>query len=287
LKDFVELIDKSDADRYLQNFLKHPSLRSHAKAYHVLVDEAQDLNSLNYAFLTYLAKTLYAVGDFRQAIYQFRGACPELFQDFKTVLEQQTGTTLDMFEAPAPVVHSILTTFRNSTAVNALANAVAYQLDPSASFTASLDSAAPGHVFIQITTDEETEYQATKSYFLEASRSETLPNAVLARTQAQLNYIQRRFALEDLPALQGIEFKTIHAAKGLEYHNVAIACGSRSDKEDSADFPNLAYVAITRAENDLFLTSQGAFPQIIENALTHCKAFQNLPAPMATAPDAN
>ncbi|WP_240802199.1 UvrD-helicase domain-containing protein [Vogesella urethralis] len=171
LKDFVELTDKSDADQYLQNFLKHPELRSHSKQYYVLVDEAQDLNSLNYAFLTYLAKTLYAVGDFRQAIYQFRGAKPDLFQTFKTSLEQQTGTTPDMFQAPTPLVHSILTTFRNSTAVNALANAVAHQLDPSAAFTASLDTAAPGHVFTQITPDEESEYQAIKSYFLEASRS--------------------------------------------------------------------------------------------------------------------
>lgn len=275
LKDFVELTDKSDADRYLENFLQHPELRSHAKQYFVLVDEAQDLNSLNYAFLTYLAKTLYAVGDFRQAIYQFRGAEPELFQNFKAALETQEGTTPDLFEAPAPVVHSILTTFRNSTAVNALANAIAHQLDPSAAFTASLDTAEPGHVFTQITTDEEAEYHAIRAYFLEASRSETLPNAVLARTQAQLNYIQRRFALEGLTALTGIEFKTIHASKGLEYHNVVIACGSRSDKEDSADFPNLSYVAITRAENDLLITSQGAFPEIIENALEHCKAFQH------------
>ncbi|WP_144372809.1 ATP-binding domain-containing protein [Vogesella urethralis] len=94
-----------------------------------------------------------------------------------------------------------------------------------------------------------------------------------------MNFIQRRFVLENLPALQGIEFKTIHASKGLEYHNVAIACGSRSEREESDDFPNLSYVAITRAENDLMITSQGAFPQIIENALEHCKAFQNLPAP--------
>lgn len=294
----LEKYQRADADKYLEDVLalsvfkvdppadgsQPPELTEaqkaklafktkHAKRYYVLVDEAQDLNSLNYAFLTFLAKTLYAVGDFRQAIYQFRGAKPELFQAFKDDLEAQVGTTSDMFKTTPPMVHSILTTFRNSTAVNALSNAVAHQLDPTASFTASLDTASPGHVFTQITTDEETEYQAILAYMRQASRSLIRSNAVLARTQAQLNFIKSRFAIE---GIQDVEFFTIHASKGLEFHNVVIACGSRSDREDSADFPNLSYVAITRAENDLLLTSQGAFPEIIENALEHCKAFGGL-----------
>ena len=53
---------------------------------HVMVDEFQDINPLQYEFLKCLsrgAKSLMVIGDPNQAIYGFRGSSPESFDDFR------------------------------------------------------------------------------------------------------------------------------------------------------------------------------------------------------------
>ncbi|MEN6333517.1 MAG: ATP-dependent helicase [Phycisphaerales bacterium] len=49
---------------------------------HVLIDECQDLDRVQYNLWEYFVPpaTLFAVGDFRQSIYQFRGASPEVLR---------------------------------------------------------------------------------------------------------------------------------------------------------------------------------------------------------------
>lgn len=52
---------------------------------HILVDEFQDINPLQYAFLKLLARparSLMVIGDPHQAIYSFRGGNPQAFDDF-------------------------------------------------------------------------------------------------------------------------------------------------------------------------------------------------------------
>ncbi|MEN6473360.1 MAG: UvrD-helicase domain-containing protein [Syntrophaceae bacterium] len=52
---------------------------------HILVDEFQDINPLQYAFLKLLARassSLMVIGDPHQAIYSFRGGNPKAFDDF-------------------------------------------------------------------------------------------------------------------------------------------------------------------------------------------------------------
>ncbi|HQP30330.1 MAG TPA: UvrD-helicase domain-containing protein, partial [Deltaproteobacteria bacterium] len=52
---------------------------------HILVDEFQDINPLQYAFLRLLARSassLMVIGDPNQAIYSFRGGNPKAFEDF-------------------------------------------------------------------------------------------------------------------------------------------------------------------------------------------------------------
>lgn len=271
IKDRPDFVNhgQADADEYLRDFLRF-DLQNYFHKYYVLVDEAQDLNELNYQFLRYLAKTLYAVGDFRQAIYQFRGARPDLFHEFKDRLTAQLGVTRDMFKE-TKLVHAILTTFRNSIAVNALANAIAYQLDSSAPFTAALDSAAKGAVHAHYCVKESEEDEAIFDYLQHASKSETRRNAVLCRTRAQVQHIKSQLVTR---GITDVEVDTIHAAKGLEYYNVVIALGLRSDREETDDFPNLLYVAVTRAENEILITSRGALPVAMANALEHCKVHQ-------------
>lgn len=272
MKNTSQFVEHSqqEADKYIDDFL-NANIEEHKKAYYVLVDEAQDLNEQNYRFLNYLSKTLYAVGDFRQAIYRFRGARPDLFNNYKDNL-QNSATTIDIFDEPA-LVHDILTTFRNSTAVNAFANAIAYQLDNTASFTASLDTAKSGAIHTHITMTEQEEYEAIKGYLLSAPKSETKQNAVLCRTKKQLLYIKSRI---DVHGIKDVVLSTIHASKGLEYNCVVIASGARAEHEDDIEFANLAYVAVTRAEDEVLITSRGALPAIFAAAIKHCREYQNI-----------
>lgn len=50
---------------------------------HVLIDECQDLDRVQYNLWEYLSPpaTLFAVGDFKQSIYHFRGASPEVLRE--------------------------------------------------------------------------------------------------------------------------------------------------------------------------------------------------------------
>ena len=105
LVDFAELLLRAH-----ELWLKNPQVLAHyqARFRHILVDEFQDTNSLQYAWLRVLAGAsgrLFIVGDDDQSIYGWRGAkienirrFDEDFSDVKTVrLEQNyrsTGTIL-------------------------------------------------------------------------------------------------------------------------------------------------------------------------------------------------
>lgn len=54
-----------------------------ARIKHVLIDECQDLDRVQYNLWEFLVPpaTLFAVGDFRQSIYRFRGASPDVLRD--------------------------------------------------------------------------------------------------------------------------------------------------------------------------------------------------------------
>jgi DNA helicase-2/ATP-dependent DNA helicase PcrA len=81
--DFAELLLRS-----YELLSTHPALREHycARFRHVLVDEFQDTNRLQYAWLKQLAgrdNSIFAVGDDDQSIYKFRGASAANMQDLQ------------------------------------------------------------------------------------------------------------------------------------------------------------------------------------------------------------
>ena len=88
-----ELLEKLDFDDMLIRtrvlLTNRPEvLEKYRKRYeYYLVDEAQDMNAIQYEVLKMLCepeRNLFLVGDDDQAIYSFRGAKPELFLQFKT-----------------------------------------------------------------------------------------------------------------------------------------------------------------------------------------------------------
>ncbi|WP_226806852.1 UvrD-helicase domain-containing protein [Candidatus Vallotia cooleyia] len=83
------VVDFSELQLRCYELLQHnPALRAHyqARFHHILVDEFQDTNKLQYAWLKLLAgqnDTIFAVGDDDQSIYAFRGANVGNMLDFK------------------------------------------------------------------------------------------------------------------------------------------------------------------------------------------------------------
>lgn len=49
----------------------------------MVVDEFQDLSLLHLQILSYIAKTLVVIGDMKQQIYEFNGACPRIVAEYK------------------------------------------------------------------------------------------------------------------------------------------------------------------------------------------------------------
>ncbi len=111
LVDFAELLLRThELFRDQDNLLRHYRQRFR----HVLVDEFQDTNALQYAWLRLLVGTdnhLFAVGDDDQSIYSFRGARMENMQRFRQ-------------DFPEPSLHRLEQNYRSTTNILNAANAL-------------------------------------------------------------------------------------------------------------------------------------------------------------------
>lgn len=109
--DFPEILLRAH-----ELWLKNPSLLRHyqGRFQHVLVDEFQDTNSIQYAWLRLLASAhgnLFAVGDDDQSIYGWRGARIENIQSFSE-------------DFPATLVLRLEQNYRSTATILAAANAL-------------------------------------------------------------------------------------------------------------------------------------------------------------------
>ena len=111
LVDFAELLLRThELFRDQDNLLQHYRQRFR----HILVDEFQDTNTLQYAWLRLLAGTdnhLFAVGDDDQSIYSFRGARMENMQRFQR-------------DFPEPSLFRLEQNYRSTTNILNAANAL-------------------------------------------------------------------------------------------------------------------------------------------------------------------
>lgn len=92
--DFAEILLRSH-----ELWLNHPELLLHyqQRFSHILVDEFQDTNAIQYAWLRMLAgkeNNMMVVGDDDQSIYSWRGACVDNIHQFKKDLANVTSITL-------------------------------------------------------------------------------------------------------------------------------------------------------------------------------------------------
>lgn len=81
-----DLYDYDDLLVWLYESLEHPEFRQKAQRFdHILIDEFQDTNELQYEIVCLLNRTnnLFVIGDPLQSIYGFRGANAQIFDRFK------------------------------------------------------------------------------------------------------------------------------------------------------------------------------------------------------------
>jgi ATP-dependent helicase/nuclease subunit A len=86
--DFSDIIHRTD-DLLRDDDYVLSTVRSHLR--HVMIDEAQDMNSDQWRIVSYpssTASTFFAVGDVKQSIYGFQDANPQLFLDFHRLYKE-------------------------------------------------------------------------------------------------------------------------------------------------------------------------------------------------------
>ncbi len=235
---------------------KHESvLRKWQKIYrYFLVDEFQDINSLQYDVLRLLAgdeRNVFAVGDDDQSIYAFRGARPELMKKF---LHQYPGcrqVTLSMnYRCSSKIIGVADSLIRHNTD----------RLDrPMQRWT---DAKAGGEVVIvnAENTDVQAEFvcdmieQLTKIAGYEARDIAVLYRS--AHCAKMFERVAKRRGIKDVISM------TAHASKGLEFKCVFIIGlqeglfpHHRNMSENAREERRLMYVAMTRAIERLYMCS--------------------------------
>jgi DNA helicase-2/ATP-dependent DNA helicase PcrA len=241
------------------------------------VDETQDMNPLQFQLLREMAgddPDLFCVGDPNQSIYGFNGASPQVMVDIVRTW-------------PDTVVLDLTRNHRSTAHIIAVADTLLER--GAAGITPARPDGEVPLVRGYDTDEQEAEHVATWLAAKHRPGSPWRSMAVLARTNAQLEvvagYLQaagipyERRGPEHSPASDlhlgpdlarrvdedspdAVALSTIHRAKGLEFAHVA-AIGwaegllphyNATSAAELAEEQRLAYVALSRAEQSLFIT---------------------------------
>lgn len=210
----------------------------------VMIDEAQDCSQEDWDFVKLLSNNIFAVGDFLQCLYGFRGSKPELFLDMKSNFpEAQTLFLGKNYRSTKNIVNFC----------KKIAPIRGEFLDQLCSDN---EEGAPVQILNYPNNIEEAEAVISTAFVHQGG------SAVLARTNYQLEVFRK------LGAPSTLELSTIHAAKGKEWDNVfVIGCQQgllpfkNGDQDEEA---RILFVAASRAKKRLWLTSWGTNSRLLE-----------------------
>lgn len=228
---------------------------------YVLVDEAQDLSPLQWAWIQAWGKWIFAVGDDRQAIYTSLGSVSMQ----AAAIAREKGMQLSLF-SPGRLAYeplSLSVNHRSAAEIVTFANAIAIDTAPSYATRAGGQVTVTKHAKA---SDEMAEILEWAS----ATPNEAIKTrAILTRTRAERARIicELSMLVETYPAAGNVQVMTIHASKGLEFDAVLLACGQRKLCELEKDARNVWYVAVTRAREQLHISSVGELPEILATAI--------------------
>lgn len=213
------------------------------KVKHVLVDECQDLDSLQYDFIRKIpSENYFFCGDERQAIYGFKGSSDEFLRELYNDDNYKKYFLVDNYRNAPNIIkfaENFLTSFEALSP-----HSIPYKTKLGTIEECSLMSAIEeiewtedwGSWFILTRTNNElVEVQ-------EILNEKQIPNVTFKKGDLDL------LELNELMASDRVKVLTIHASKGLENKNV-IVTGARLYCEEER---KIAYVAATRAEENLY-----------------------------------
>jgi superfamily I DNA/RNA helicase len=260
-------------------FEKHNNIPGYE---HILVDEYQDINSLQFELINLLnAPNLFAVGDPRQSIYGWRGSRIDFILDFE-------------INYPASKILQLNTNYRSTENIVDLCNSIIRPMKlPKLHSSAEKDE----KVVLVKHADEDAECLFVSQSIL--SQDIKRKNIfVLARTnkqiekmsehleQAGIKYIKR--TIEELkewnPTEEEVTLSTIHAIKGLEADAVyIIGAGAKNHPCKASEHPlledvkinevydkyaeelRLMYVALSRARKKLVINYNGTLSSFFDD----------------------
>lgn len=242
LIDYIDL-ENLAIEYLIENKMKHNFLY---RFDYIFVDEFQDVSDIQYTLLKLLKfdfSTYFAVGDPNQSIYRFRGTGSQIIKRYNKDFNAKLFYLNENFRStPNILFHS-----------NSL---IKYNKDD---FKLTLNSikTAVGTVLCYV-----CESQFSESSLVLLNIRKLLSNGIRAKDVAILYRFQRdaitiKKQLRSMYILD-LNLMTIHQSKGLEFKAVFII-GSNSyhydSKEDLREERRLFYVAMTRAKDFLFITS--------------------------------
>lgn len=248
--DIQQYIDDEKFDKIIEKALAvRPHIYPQIK--HLLVDECQDLNDLNYNFIERIpTENIFYVGDARQMIYGFRGA--------------SMSALLRIYDDPNFTKYHLTNNYRNTPQI----------IDFAEKFLRTVATLSPTPVPMKSDGDE-VENCSFYYALTELQESENWGSwFILCRTNGQVQAAQQMLVEKDIPfisfkkgdftqeelnelmASNKVKVLTIHTSKGLEAPNVIVTGGLNFSDEEC----RICYVAATRAQNKLYWTKAIANP---------------------------
>ncbi len=241
--DFDDLLERA-TDELRQRSFRRPRW--------VLVDEAQDCEARDLAFIDGLAgpeARRFFVGDPLQSIYGFRGASPERF--------------LAIASSAGARVHALEASYRSTETILHAARAVlGAQPISGGALVPARAGGAPVTLLCHHDPTAEAIHLADRAIALHDAGAPWSEIGVLVRLNAQLPPIAEHFALRGVPCTteacgpDGVRLLTLHAAKGLELSHVFLSGINRGlmpllHGSTDAEERRLLFVGMTRAKESL------------------------------------
>ena len=248
------LYDFTDYPLYLLNVLKfHKTSIKDIDA--LFVDEFQDVDLVQEEVFELVdAKKKFYIGDPWQSIYQFRNADGEVFNkldNFQLLkLRRNYRSYQEIIDYATTVYINQFDNYGSGYEANYITKTMFSQKSQIECFKGTGGSVYLIDPFSRIkkfgtnTFKTEDRYELFKQFM-------NLKPMILCRTNKQVNAIK---------SYNYFNVDTVHQAKGLEYDNVLVIDSNIDNNEDL----NVAYVAMTRARNSLFVINWQQFEYLFK-----------------------
>lgn len=173
-------------------FTNHPEIESHyaEKFKHILVDEFQDTNELQYKWLKKLGlvhKNVFAVGDDDQSIYGFRGADPKNLELFKKEFNAQLIKIEKNYRSDAYILEAANEVIKNNT------NRQGKNLVPTKAATQKIA------LYTAFNDEQESMFIATEMKRLRRTQMPFKEMAILYRTNGQSRSLEKALNAQGIP----------------------------------------------------------------------------------------